>query len=437
MSLPGSFLLAASLLAPMFTATPALAGGVRFPQQIPQPSRESLVAVLCDPQQNGEDRMGALMMLAYQARPLTLKSVTSVHHLARGMFLADYARCLGLCGVEALPHLLALRTNRDPDAAAEVMYARVIFDADGVGLALASLRDYKQHPYVRVAALRALADRSSPFAVTESLRRLELEKGVVLFECLAVLRRNPNSDHIPYLINLLEVSSGRAANEAVAMLQAITGYRIANDFRTWKHFYLKHKAEGTEFRREPDDSTKESSLSYMGVPIYSDRIVFVLDSSSSMNEAMTAGDHVTRSSRSVDELVHLLPHLPATATLNVLFFASEVTAFADGLIDLDAEVQEQIATFSLGRSPKGGTNLFGGLDSAFRQDGVEEIILLTDGSPSMGELVKPIDILARVQRYNRWRSIRINTVSLRAPRRAEAFLNRLAAENLGVCKALR
>jgi len=437
MSLPGFFQLAVSLLALMLTATPASAGVMSFPQHIPQPSQESLVAVLRDPQQTGEDRMGALAMLAYQGRSLTLKSVTSVQHLARGMFLADYARCLGLCGVESLPNLLALRTHRDPDAAAEVMYARVIFDADGVGLALASLRDYKQHSFVRVAALRALADRSSPFAVTESLRRLELEKGVVLFECLAVLRRNPNSDHIPYLINLLAVSTGRAANEAVAMLQTITGYRIANDFRTWKHFYLKHKADGTEFRREPDGSTKESSLSYMGVPIYSDRIVFALDSSSSMNESMTDGDHETRSSRAVHELVHLLPHLPATASLNVLFFDSEVSAFADGLIGLNAEVQEQIAAFSLENPPQGGTNLFGGLDSAFSQDGVEEIILLTDGSPSMGELIDPLDILARVQRYNRWRSVRINTVSLRAPRRAEVFLNRLAAENLGVCKQLR
>jgi hypothetical protein len=401
------------------------------------PDHQPLMAVLRDPQQNGEQRLQALSMLAYLSRPLTLKGVKSVKHIARGPALADYARCLGLCGVEALPALRALRTKRDPDAAAEVMYARVLLEEDGIALALTTLRSRKEIPRVRVAALRGLADSNSPFAAVEALRRLEMETGILLYESLAILRRKPSSDHIPYLIELLNVSTGRAANEAVAMLQTITGYRIANNYKSWKYFYLKHKAEGTPFRREEDGGTEESSLSYMGVPIYSDRIVFSLDSSSSMGEHMSASNLETRSARAINELVYLLPHLPATAALNVLFFDSEVSTFADGLIDISADVQEQIAAFTLDHGPQGGTNLFGGLDEAFRQDGVEEIILLTDGAPSMGEIVEPLYILARVARYNRWQLVRISTVSLRAPRRAEAFLNRLAEENLGVCKILR
>jgi hypothetical protein len=435
MSSPSSFLIAASLLVPLLTPTSAWAqGSVRKGAKLEQ---QPLVAVLRDPEQDSERRLQALALLAYLSRPLKLKSVTSVHHLARGGALADYARCLGLCGREALPNLRALRTRRDPDAAAEVMYARVLLEDDGTALALATLRERKQIPRVRVAALRALADLESPFAVVEALRRLEMETGLLLYESLAVLRRNPSSDHIPYLIDLLQVSTGRAANEAVAMLQTITGYRIANNYKSWKYFYLKHKADGTPFRRAADGSTAESSLSYMGVPIYSDRIVFSLDSSSSMGERMAAGALETRSTRAVNELVYLLPHLPASAALNVLFFDSEVSTFADGLIDISADVQAQIADFTLDHGPQGGTNLFGGLDEAFRQDGVEEIILLTDGAPSVGEIVEPLHILARVARYNRWQLVRISTVSLRAPRRAEAFLNRLAEENLGVCKILR
>jgi hypothetical protein len=74
---------------------------------------------------------------------------------------------------------------------------------------------------------------------------------------------------------------------------------------------------------------------------------------------------------------------------------------------------------------------------AFSQAGVEEVVLLTDGAPSMGELVEPIRILARVARYNRWLGVRISAVSLRAPGRAQAFLRRLAAENQGVCRILQ
>lgn len=435
MSSPSSFLIAASLLAPLLTPTSAWAQGTV--RNGVNPDRQPLIAILRDPQQEGELRLQALSMLAYLARPLTLKSVTSVKHLARGPYLADYARCLGLCGAEALPNLRALRTKRDPDAAAEVMYARVLLEDDGTALALSTLRNRKALERTRVAALRALADADSPFANVEALRRLEMESGILLYESLAVLRRKPSRDHIPYLIELLKTTSVRAANESVAMLQTITGYRIANDYKTWKYFYLKHKADGTPFLRTADGGTEESSLSYMGVPIYSDRIVFSLDSSSSMGERMSAGAFETRSTRAVNELVYLLPHLPTSAALNVLFFDSEVSTFADGLIDISADVQAQIAAFTEDHGPQGGTNLFGGLDEAFRQDGVEEIILLTDGSPSVGEIVEPLAILARVARYNRWQLVRISTVSLRAPRRAEAFLTRLAEENLGVCKILR
>lgn len=437
MSLPGSVLVAATLIATSLLPSSLLAQGGRTGRRVSEPSHQTLVAQLRDPKQDGEVRMRSLSMLAYLGRPLKLKDVSSVHHLARGIFLADYARCLGLCGAEALPELKKLRVKRDVDAAAEVMYARVRLETDGVALALTTLRNRNAKDLLRVAALRALADSGSPFAVVEALRRLEMETGALLFECLAILRRKPNDDQIPYLIDLMTTSKGRPANEAVAMLQHITGYRIANDPRTWKYFYLKHKADGTPFRREADGTSEESSLSYMGVPIFSDRIAFVLDSSSSMNERMgdTSGD--TRSIRAVNELLHLLPRLPEEAHLNVLFFDGDVSAFAEELIPLDPEVQAAISTFCKANGPQGGTNIYAGLDSAFSQEGIEEIVLLTDGSPSVGELIEPIDILARVARYNRWRGVRVSAVSLRAPANAQAFLNRLARENLGVCKVLR
>ncbi|MCP4093640.1 MAG: VWA domain-containing protein [Planctomycetes bacterium] len=413
------------------------AQGGRTGRRVPEPSHQALVAQLRDPKQDGATRMRSLAMLAYKSRSLNFKDVSSVHHLARGIYLADYARCLGLCGAEALPELLSLRVKRDEDAAAEVLYARVKLDPEGVSLALTTLRNRKAKDLVRVAALRALADLKSPFALVEALRRLDMESGALLFECLAILRRNPSDDQIPYLIDLMSTSTGRPANEAVAMLQSITGYRIANDPRTWKHFYLKHKADGTPFRRESDGSTEESSLSYMGVPIFSDRIAFAIDSSGSMNERMgdTSGD--TRSTRANNELIHLLPRLPEEAQFNVLFFDGEVHSFADGLIPIDPEVQASVGEFCLENLPDGGTNIFAALDSAFSQEGVEEIVLLTDGSPSMGELIEPIEILARVQRYNRWRGVRVSAVALRAPAKSHAFLNRLARENQGVCKVLR
>jgi Mg-chelatase subunit ChlD len=85
----------------------------------------------------------------------------------------------------------------------------------------------------------------------------------------------------------------------------------------------------------------------------------------------------------------------------------------------------------------GGTNLFGGLAEAFELKDVEEVILLSDGEPSAGEVQDVNKILAWVQRWNRWRKVRVSTVALSAPRVARQFVAKLAQENGGVCRDIR
>ena len=86
---------------------------------------------------------------------------------------------------------------------------------------------------------------------------------------------------------------------------------------------------------------------------------------------------------------------------------------------------------------RGGTNLFEGLADAFDSKDVEEIILLSDGEPSVGEVQDPDRIRAWVQRWNRWRKIRLSTIALSAPRLARSFVAKLAEENGGVCRDIR
>lgn len=413
------------------------AGSNRRPYgRLAEPSRAQLVAVLEDRSREAEIRALALELLAYRAEPVPYEAVMSVKHLARGEVQVDYARCLGLAGPEGLKTLRSMQKNRRPEVRAEVTYALVLMDEEGEELGRRLLRNRKEKPMVRIAALRALADRESPFAEVEALRRLLMEEGSLLFECLDILRRSPSQDHVPALIELLGVSTGRAANESVAMLQRITGYRIANDYKTWKHFFLKHKAEGTPFYREPDPDAGDMTLAYMGIPIYSDRVVFVLDSSSSMNSRLAEQRMDTRATKSVKEFVQMLPRLPAVARFNVIFFGSEVDFLYEGLTDVDSKTLSEATDFVEQNLFDGGTNLFGGLEVGLYDPEVEELLLLTDGSPSVGDIVDPVRILARVSRWNRWRNARISTISFGAPPQARAFLYRLAMENLGSCRIL-
>jgi Mg-chelatase subunit ChlD len=121
-----------------------------------------------------------------------------------------------------------------------------------------------------------------------------------------------------------------------------------------------------------------------------------------------------------------------------VFFESSISGFGGGRMVNRADKRIEAAHSWLDeRVFDGGTNLFGGLEEAFTRKDLEEIILLTDGMPSAGEVQDPHRILAWVQRWNRWRKVRISTIGLSAPRQADGFLAKLAEQNRGVYRAIR
>ena len=401
-------------------------------------SQRELLEVLADGSAEADARILALEQLAYRGQaPLPYTAIRPIRRLVRGEHLADYLRCLAMCGPQGLEELRGMRDLNRVYLRTEVVYGLGRYAEEGEELARETLADRSAPALVRVAALRALADRGSSFAQVEALRRLASEEGPLLLEALAVLRREPSPDHIPYLIDLLATHEGRPMHEAVAMLRRQTGYGIGADYRTWKLHFLRHKAEGTPFRLpEGEAGDDTATVAYLGIPLYSDRIVFVLDSSGSMNDALPERRDRSRGAVAVAEFSALLPRLPASASFNVVFFASGVRSWAERLQKQDDAAVVGARAWVSGNAFDGGTNLFAGLAFGFVDEDVEEIVLLSDGLPSEGQLTDPAAILARIARWNRWRQVRISTISFGAPPRARAFLFRLAHENAGAFRVI-
>jgi hypothetical protein len=408
------------------------------PGQVAEASQAALLRVLEDADAESAAKILALEQLAYRGRaPLPYDTIRRTRRLVRGEHLADWLRCLGMCGEQGLQDLRDLPEQRRGMMQAEIVYALGRRDSAGEDLARATLADRSRPAEVRVAALRALADRGSPFAEVEALRRLAMEDGPLLLEALAVLHRAPTADHIPFLIDLLAEREGRPAAEAAALLRRITGYGIGTDERTWRLHYLRHKAEGTPFRLVSDqDAGSVETLSYLGIPLLSDRIVFVLDSSGSMDDALPERRGRTRGAVAVGEFSAMLPRLPASASFNIAFFDGGVRSWAPRLQAQDDRTVGDARGWVQANAFEGGTNLFGGVAFAFVDPDVEELVLLSDGMPSEGELTDPAAILARVARWNRWRLMRISTISFGAPPHARAFLFRLAHEQGGAFRLI-
>lgn len=402
------------------------------------PSTGRLLEIMGDRRADTAERVAAMEMLAYLGRsPLPLEPVLAMKRLARGDSRVDYLHCLGLCGEAGLEELSDYSRRRKPAERAEYVYAWGRHAEDGEEVARATLADRDEAPEARVAALRALADRGSDFAVPEALRRLAMEDGVLLLEALAVLRREPSHDAVSALIQVVDEHEGRPAREAVALLQKITGYNIGMDVRRWKYFFLRHKAEGTPMVAESsEEPNSPETLSYLGLPIYGDRVVFVLDASGSMNDPMPEQWRSSRAERAVQEFVQLLPRLPEAAAFNVVYFASGVNPWSERLRAQDQEAVAEASGWAQRQPIDGGTNLYGGVAFAFNDPEVQEIVLLSDGRPTHGELIDSATILARVARWNRWRGVRISTVSLGAMPEPRAFLYRLSRENGGACRVI-
>jgi len=409
---------------------------VAFTQSAPS----SLVAEVSNTRLPAARRLTALEELAGKDGSLSLEELGNVKRIARGgPALADYARCLGRCGQEGLEELHGLLKNRDPFVQAEAVYAIVRADAaGGEAFALDVLADRRRNAFARVAALRGLRDAGSSFARVEALRGLSTAEGPLLLEAIDTLDARPDPGDVPYLIDFVGRGDGMARTHAVGLLQKMTGYRIGPDARTWKHFYLQHQAEGTAFHREQDaGEVVPATLSYMGIPVTGNRVVFVLDSSGSMATPLPEQTSETRASRAIGELIALLPHLPSSARFDIVFFADRVSSYAKRMVGGTDSELVRVDEWLQRHLFDGGTNLFGGIEEAMRRQDVDEIFVLSDGQPNQGEVVAPRQILARVERWNRWRKVRINAISFGAPPGARSFLCRLAQENGGICRTIQ
>ena len=79
-------------------------------------------------------------------------------------------------------------------------------------------------------------------------------------------------------------------------------------------------------------------------------------------------------------------------------------------------------------SVRGGTNIYGAVELAFEDPDVDTIYLLTDGEPTHGVIVDPMELAAEVIRWNHTRRVRIHGISVG---RESEMLEKLAEESGG------
>jgi hypothetical protein len=196
-------------------------------------------------------------------------------------------------------------------------------------------------------------------------------------------------------------------------------------------------------------------VEFFGIPLEGAQdVVFVLDCSGSMSELAQgrlaqlrapqtspadapppAGGPVTSPPRKIDvaqgELVDALERLPAGTRMNVVFFNSDLEAFAPSIVPLEEPGRAGLIGFVKETAPTGSTALAPAMRTAFLMN-ARRIVLLSDGLGNVGG--NAADVLRDAREAIRG-GVRIDTIGLGAGQDAE-LLSALASESGGLYQAL-
>ena len=100
------------------------------------------------------------------------------------------------------------------------------------------------------------------------------------------------------------------------------------------------------------------------------------------------------------------------------------------MLDLDSR-SKALAFVDQARA-QGQTYMLKALETAFENDEVDTIYLLSDGAPTPPEKAGMKVILERMRKLNRIRSVKINTIGFDLKDKEKEFLRTLADEHFGV-----
>ncbi len=124
----------------------------------------------------------------------------------------------------------------------------------------------------------------------------------------------------------------------------------------------------------------------------------------------------------------------------MIFFSNDASPWMGKLVPANSANKQKAIAGLKGVKPDDKTNTWEAIATAFDlagntkksyESGPDEIYLVTDGAPSIGDIIEPDQILDAVVQLHRVKPIRINVIGIGVDLR---FLRKLARETGGVGK---
>jgi len=253
------------------------------------------------------------------------------------------------------------------------------------------------------------------------------------FSLLKSIAQIGDADGVEFLTKLLPTLDGQLAHEIDKFLDQVARSDFQGDqdrFDAWKNGDWR-QVKTLRRTYEGDDTSSEYRLEpypqpdYYGIGIHAERLVFVLDHSSSMSDQ-------GRLQQAKRELARAIRSLSSTTKFTIIFYETTVRVWQKGLVEATVENKNEAVRFLDKIYPGHDTNTYGALEKALHvEENIEAIFLASDGAPTAGAIVAPAKIIVDISRQNRFRHIMISTVGISIEGSAEDFMRELAAQNGG------
>jgi len=337
------------------------------------------------------------------------------------MFLRAIVRALGdfrspdsVAVLVDLSDRTAVRARRSVDVRRAILRALWHQPIDEVVDQVLAFATDKHMPQARARVLHWIGMHKVKKGFDVAVASLRARESAVARSAVAALRALDDPRCVPALIEARPRATGLLAEEMELALNLFTGKEFfgAGADVMWAGWWRAHGEswlKSVQQRRyAPTQSKRKGDAAFYGIETRSQRIVFVLDRSGSMEDPVAqrgpvsgtgAKDRVpgrTRLEVAKNQLARTIRRLPVGVKFAVVFYSHDVHSWKPAPAMLAATPQNKRAAIDwfMNKKPVGSTMIFdalaealryakvGGGKSATDPKGADTIFLLSDGAPS-------------------------------------------------------
>ena len=297
-------------------------------------------------------------------------------------------------------------------------------------MASAAMSD--RDPVLRCAGLRAALGRSEVECVACSRRLLGDPESAVRAQAIENLEHVSSKAAILALIDHMDVEKRQRLRYGIlAFLQQRSGLAHGFDSAAWREWAetIAGAAATGAVKGARLGPIGDTHVSFAGLNLISDRIVFLIDCSGSLWHTKVGGR--TRKEVSDAELEKALAALPPSSEFNLIPYTDEPIPFEKRLLPSRPDNVKRALEFFEHCHRSGRGNFYAAVELALSDPGVDTIVVLTDGVPTGGHRWNLDLMFDLIVEQNRYRKVAFDSILVDAPKSARKKWSQLAERTGG------